>query len=95
MEELDKIVIRLKHWAGHNLEHAKAYEEVAEKLTNLGLDDASRDVRQAIELNSKANEKFTSALAVIESRVGQVSECCKDHVADHCCSDHDHGHHSH
>jgi hypothetical protein len=95
MEELDKIAIRLKHWAGHNLEHAKAYEEVAEKLTNLGLDDASRDVRQAIELNSKANEKFASALAMIESRLGQVSECCKDHGSGHCCSDHGHSHHSH
>jgi hypothetical protein len=95
MEELEKIAIRLKHWAGHNLEHAKAYEEVAEKLTNLGLGDASGAIRQAIELNAKANEEFASALALIESRVGQVSGCCKDHESSHCCSDHDHGHHSH
>ena len=46
MDELEKIAIRLKHWIGHNLEHIKAYEDVAQRLLDLDLTDASNDIRQ-------------------------------------------------
>lgn len=92
MDDFEKIAIRLKHWIGHNLEHVKSYEEVAEKLLHLGLNDASNDILKAVEFSSKANEKFEAALSLIESKVGKSSECSKSHETEHCSA---HGPHSH
>jgi hypothetical protein len=74
MNELEKIAIRLKHWTGHNLEHVKSYEEVAEALLGLGLEDASLKIRRAVELSSEANQSFQEALSVIEAKVEHVSD---------------------
>ncbi len=86
MDEIEKIAIRLKHWIGHNLEHVKAYEDVARKILDLGLAEASDDINQAIELSSRANEKFQSALSFIESSVGKHIECSETHEGGHCHS---------
>ena len=75
MNELEKIAIRLKHWIGHNLEHVKSYEEVAQVLIGLGLEDASLKIRRAVELSSEANQSFQEALSSIESKVGHDSDC--------------------
>ena len=103
MDELEKIAIRLKHWIGHNLEHIKAYEDVAQRLLDLDLTDSSNDIRQAVELNAKANEKFESALSYIESKVGKRVECSGNHENSHCGSsrhgqlahEHNETHHRH
>ncbi|MDA8405383.1 MAG: hypothetical protein M0T73_00775 [Deltaproteobacteria bacterium] len=93
MDELDKIAIRLRHWIGHNLEHIKAYEDVAGKMFDSGMTDASNDIRQAVDLSVKANEKFESALSYIESKVGKHVECSGKHEDGHCGSSH--GPHTH
>ncbi|MCL5122957.1 MAG: hypothetical protein M1511_00370 [Deltaproteobacteria bacterium] len=83
MDELEKIAIRLNHWIGHNLEHVKGYEDVALKMADLGLIDASNYVRQAIEFSSKANTNFELALKLIESRVGKRIDCSQTGESHH------------
>ncbi len=75
MNELEKIAIRLRHWIGHNLEHVKSYEEVAQTLFGLGLQDESIKIQRAVELSSEANQSFEAALNSIESKVGHDSDC--------------------
>jgi len=86
MDEIEKIAIRLKHWIGHNMEHVKSYEDVAGRILDLGMADASNDISQAIEFSSRANEKFQSALSLIESRIGKHLECSETHESGHCHS---------
>ncbi|MGC8657472.1 MAG: hypothetical protein ACP5U1_00190 [Desulfomonilaceae bacterium] len=94
MDELGKIAIRLNHWVGHNLEHVKAYEEVALKLAELGMIEASNHVRQAIEFSSKANTNFELALKLVESNAGEnidYSQAEKSHHHGFSEGTHTHG----
>ncbi|MFH0958974.1 MAG: hypothetical protein V1897_09760 [Pseudomonadota bacterium] len=75
MNELEKIAIRLKHWIGHNLEHVKSYEDVAQVLLGLGFKDASMQIQRAVELSSEANQSFQAALNSIESEMEHDSDC--------------------
>jgi len=92
MDDLEKIAIRLRHWIGHNLEHVKSYEEVAAKLLDLGLNDASNNIHKAVEFGSKTNQKFEAALSLIESKAGKLSECSERRETGHSSA---HGPHTH
>lgn len=65
MNETEKCRIRLSHWKEHNVEHVKGYEEVAGKLEELGIPEASAMIRKGISLVEAANIEFENALTAL------------------------------
>ena len=96
MNEIEKSRIRLKHWVDHNEDHLKGYEDVAALLEQEGLPEAAARVRQGIEMTSKANDEFRSALSHYPPETPAGTEHGHDdhHSEGHGdhCGHHKHGH---
>ncbi|MFQ6040878.1 MAG: hypothetical protein ACE5PV_08485 [Candidatus Poribacteria bacterium] len=60
--DMKKLEILLKHWVEHNEEHAKEFEEWAEKAKALGNIAVHDDILSAVEKMRKANEYLLKAL---------------------------------
>jgi hypothetical protein len=62
--------IRLKglveHWAEHNDEHRKRFEESADNAERLGLEDAANKLRSAAKKTAEVSEQLRKALEALD-----------------------------
>ena len=58
----EKLIILLEHMLHHNKHHSEEIGEIAEKAADLGKKDAASLIKEAKELQDKANENLESAL---------------------------------
>jgi hypothetical protein len=62
----EKLVKLLKHWMQHNEEHAKSYEQWAERANSKGLALVGTLIEKAAEKTRAADEDFQAALDVLK-----------------------------
>jgi hypothetical protein len=67
MDDIQKSIIRLRHWIDHNLDHIKGYDEVAQLLDQKKFSDAAEMIRRGTHLIEEANSEFEKALESLGS----------------------------
>lgn len=60
-QNLKKLKVLLPYWVSHNAQHIEDEEKWLEKITELGLDEVARELREAIEVAREANIHIESA----------------------------------
>lgn len=61
-EKLSKL---LEHWCQHNADHAKTYNQWAEKVKQNHMGSVAALIEEAAEMNLEINKKFEQAKALI------------------------------
>ncbi len=74
MDDIQKSMIRLRHWIDHNLDHMKGYDEVAQLLDKNNFSASADMIRRGTRLIEEANSEFEKAL---ESLVGEDQTASK------------------
>ncbi len=74
MDDIQKSIIRLRHWIDHNLDHMKGYDEVAQLLDKNNFSASADMIRRGTRLIEEANSEFEKAL---ESLVGEDQTASK------------------
>jgi RNA:NAD 2'-phosphotransferase (TPT1/KptA family) len=65
MEE--KLAKLLSHWLQHNEEHAKSYEQWAQRAASHGLAEVGSLIEKAAEKTRAADEDFKAAIVALKS----------------------------
>jgi hypothetical protein len=60
--ELEKLRVLLTHWARHNEEHAREFEEWAARAEKIGAAEVLPPLRAAVEGMRKVNDHLEAAL---------------------------------
>ncbi len=93
MDDMQKSKMRLTYWIEHNVDHLRAYEEMASLLDHVGNHEVAATIRKGIELIGSANREFEKALHDLSVLVGDEHGHEHSHSHGH---EHTHGHgHSH
>jgi hypothetical protein len=88
MDEIQKSIIRLKHWIDHNKDHLDGYVQVADLLEQNNQKAAADKLREAAKLVEQTNKVFEDAIALLPH--------VKAPESGHNDEAHEHGHgHSH
>jgi hypothetical protein len=63
MEQIDqkRVQVLLEHWQHHNEEHAKSYQDWANKLEDSGWDKVAEQLSQAVKLTLEINKVLDKA----------------------------------
>ena len=69
LSEDEKLKKRIEHWIRHNTDHAKTYEEWAEKTGLAGLSEVQDLLQAAAKMTLSVNELFEKAAKVVEKRL--------------------------
>ena len=64
-EKLSKL---LDHWVQHNVDHAKTYNQWAEKVRQNHMESVAGLIEEAAEMNLAINKKFEQAKAMINDK---------------------------
>ncbi len=88
MDEIEKSVIRMRHWIDHNKDHLDGYIQVADLLEQHNQKPAAVKLREAVRLVEETNKIFEDAISLLPQVKAPESR--------HSHGDHKHGHgHSH
>jgi len=88
MNDIQKSIIRLRHWIDHNLEHMKGYDEVAKLLEKNSFVAVADMIRQGTRLIEEANSQFEKAL----ESLGEEDQTLSKPGAGPGCASHSHRH---
>jgi hypothetical protein len=47
MEKVERLKKKLEHWVEHNKEHAESFRKAAREVEEIGLEDVSRNLKEA------------------------------------------------
>lgn len=61
----EKLIIRLEHWAKHNDDHAKTYDDWAQLAKENDLKEASALLDDVAKMTRSITGKFEEALAIL------------------------------
>ena len=67
MDDLEKLKILLPHWMRHNDEHAKTYQDWAEKMSSLGKKELSEALETIHQESQILRGLFQEAQRVIDT----------------------------
>ncbi len=69
MDDLEKLKRLLPHWMEHNDEHAKTYQEWAEKMSSSGKKELSETLMAIHRESRKLRSLFEEALRLAEAGI--------------------------
>ena len=64
----EKIIKLLEHWIRHNEDHAKTYQEWADKAKTHHLTETAALIKDAAGINLEINKKFEQAKTLIQKK---------------------------
>lgn len=64
--EIERLTKLLEHWAEHNEEHRKRFEESADNAEKMGLEDVADSLRSAALNASEVTEQLRKALEALD-----------------------------
>ncbi len=62
MDQKKKLSVVIEHWIEHNESHRGEYKKWAQTAGELGLDSVKREIEEAMERISQANQHLSEAL---------------------------------
>ncbi|MBF0607774.1 MAG: hypothetical protein SFH39_02340 [Candidatus Magnetobacterium sp. LHC-1] len=68
MTNVEKLQTMLLHWKHHNVEHAGAYHEWSQKMSEEGHTELSEVMREISEESLRVNELFDKALRLLTEK---------------------------
>ncbi len=64
----EKLLKLLDHWCQHNEDHAKTYNQWAEKVKQNHMEIVAALIDEAAEMNLEINKKFEQAKALVQNK---------------------------
>jgi Na+/phosphate symporter len=88
MDEIQKSLIRLRHWIDHNKDHLDGYVQVADLLEQNNQRAASEKLKEAVKLVEQTNKIFEDVIALLPHAEAHES----GHSHESHKHEHEHGH---